>query len=77
MNNGEARSVGSCGDRHSLSDKERLPSGSPFTPPADLAVRGRFCYQCITIPPSTLIVWPVTFFARFEARKTTIAATSS
>jgi hypothetical protein len=34
-------------------------------------------YLCITMPPSTLIVWPVTFFARFDARNTTIAAKSS
>jgi hypothetical protein len=34
-------------------------------------------HQCITKPPSTLTVWPVTFAARAEARKTARAATSS
>src|SRR5262245_25597261 len=33
-------------------------------------------YQCITQPPSTLIVWPVTCAARSEARKTTMSAMS-
>ena len=34
-------------------------------------------HQCMTYPPSTLIVCPVTLCARFEARKTVICATSS
>ncbi len=34
-------------------------------------------YQCITCPPSTLIVCPVTFRARSDDRNTTISAISS
>ena len=34
-------------------------------------------HQCITNPPSTLIVWPVMLRARFDARKTAMAAMSS
>jgi membrane fusion protein, multidrug efflux system len=37
----------------------------------------RPAHQCITYPPSTLIVWPVMFRPRLEARNTAMAATSS
>src|SRR5262249_43494980 len=54
------------------------PSGYPGTLVRIVVWRrGAGAYQCITMPPSTLIVCPVTFFARFDARNTAIAATSS
>jgi hypothetical protein len=36
----------------------------------------RAIYECMTKPPSTLIVWPVTWRARFEARNVTMSAMS-
>src|SRR5262249_14412193 len=71
---------------HTVADLTRLPvdSGSGWYRNEGIVMIGScaanevaLAHQCITKPPSTLIVCPVTLWAHGEARNTAIAATSS
>ena len=44
---------------------------------ADGTIRRQSTHQCITKPPSTLMVWPVIILALDDAKNTAIFATSS
>lgn len=52
------------------------PTGLFMQEVFSLGLGDRRDYQCITNPPSTLIVCPVMFAARSEARNTSMFATS-